>query len=600
MECFLSLRKDFSPAPKFVPGVLVPEEGYKPNWWMASPNEVLPCGNQQAAWIQDKSEISERLRELLTTETYTAHEVSELSVSLAKLDVGDTEIWSDVLPALCQHRAQLSKQCVERVPLCFARARHDFRGLLQSIARESILIMPEFKAAELSKTAWACATCALREGQVLAALAQSSLTSVENFSPQGLANVIWAFATVVFVDSKLQRAVARTARTKMSSTPADFNPQNLANTLWAFAKLFCREEALFGEIAQLAEKQMDQFSPQNLSNSLWAFAKVKYDDLNFFRVASEHVLRILPEFSTQAAVNSVWAMAEISYHNPQVFEQVAREATGRTSNFKPQDLSNLIWSFAEVSHPNDDLLRSVARATCAKMASLRWNSRALNLLELFDVWSGQEQVPAGSEVWRFDGKAIQELIVIPKLPSAANQVKWGRANYFIASAHDSGGPGHVCGLEITRGELIFWRADTGAEVKRLKEPAQTPPTRPWLSTNDSATDMSVCVWDIGKGAPTQTALQRLAMHLRSSVLYWSSLCSETDTPVERNRILGGVQSLALSSIQSVEGPGSENLPQDVRDVARSSSATEQFGTLLFRLGAEKLPAQLKAALILCS
>lgn len=63
--------------------------------------------------------------------------------------------------------------------------------------------------------------------------------------------------------------------------------------------------------------------------------------------------------------------------------------------------------------------------------------------------------PPALSVWRFDGKAIQELIVIPKLPSAANQVRWGRANYFIASAHDSG-------------ELIFWRADTGAEVKRLK------------------------------------------------------------------------------------------------------------------------------------
>ena len=35
--------------------------------------------------------------------------------------------------------------------------------------------------------------------------------------------------------------------------------------------------------------------------------------------------------------------------------------------------------------------------------------------------------------------------------------------------------------------------------------------------------------------------------------------------------------------------------QDVRDVARSSSATEQFGTLLFRLGTEKgPPGQLKA------
>ena len=32
--------------------------------------------------------------------------------------------------------------------------------------------------------------------------------------------------------------------------------------------------------------------------------------------------------------------------------------------------------------------------------------------------------PVG-QVWRFDGKAIQELIVIPKLPSAANQVGIG-------------------------------------------------------------------------------------------------------------------------------------------------------------------------------
>ena len=33
--------------------------------------------------------------------------------------------------------------------------------------------------------------------------------------------------------------------------------------------------------------------------------------------------------------------------------------------------------------------------------------------------------------------------------------------------------------------------------------------------------------------------------------------------------------------------------KDVRDVARSSSATEQFGTLLFRLGGEKLPGSLQ-------
>ena len=39
--------------------------------------------------------------------------------------------------------------------------------------------------------------------------------------------------------------------------------------------------------------------------------------------------------------------------------------------------------------------------------------------------------------------------------------------------------------------------------------------------------------------------------------------------------------------------------QDVRDVARSSSATEQFGTLFFRLGTEKLPGQLKVGMPKC-
>ena len=83
------------------------------------------------------------------------------------------------------------------------------------------------------------------------------------------------------------------------------------------------------------------------------------------------------------------------------------------------------------------------------------------------------------------------------------EVRWGRANYFIASAHDSGHPPSLVCTEISAtvgsrsscasscrtaphiellwnthrdsglpGELIFWRADTGAEVKRLKASVQ--------------------------------------------------------------------------------------------------------------------------------
>ena len=37
-------------------------------------------------------------------------------------------------------------------------------GLLHSIASEAVVRLPEFKPAELFKTAWAYATCGLREG----------------------------------------------------------------------------------------------------------------------------------------------------------------------------------------------------------------------------------------------------------------------------------------------------------------------------------------------------------------------------------------------------------------------------------------------------
>ena len=41
------------------------------------------------------------------------------------------------------------------------------QGLLHSIAQEAVPLIPEFKPAELSKIAWACATCGVREGWVL-------------------------------------------------------------------------------------------------------------------------------------------------------------------------------------------------------------------------------------------------------------------------------------------------------------------------------------------------------------------------------------------------------------------------------------------------
>eukprot|EP00931_Biecheleriopsis_adriatica_P076197 TRINITY_DN49930_c0_g1_i1.p1 TRINITY_DN49930_c0_g1~~TRINITY_DN49930_c0_g1_i1.p1 ORF type:complete len:507 (-),score=95.67 TRINITY_DN49930_c0_g1_i1:41-1561(-) len=179
--------------------------------------------------------------------------------------------------------------------------------------------------------------------------------------------------------------------------------------------------------------------------------------------------------------------------------------------------------------------------------------------------------PPALTVWRFDGKAIEEIRVISTLPSAANQVRWGRGDYFVASAHDSG-------------ELIFWRADTGAEVKRLK--AHDAGISKFDFSNDRelvatvSHDMSVCVWDIGKGVD------------------WKLLYKATT-----DRPLNAVALGPISHAAAVGAPGQRPTGvsviaaggQDVRNVTTSSSGTDQFCTLLFCLGqAEKLPCNLKA------
>lgn len=52
--------------------------------------------------------------------------------------------------------------------------------------------------------------------------------------------------------------------------------------------------------------------------------------------------------------------------------------------------------------------------------TIRWSlNRSLKWTKTCQGWV----TFGGCQVWRFDGKAIQELIVIPKLPSAANQVR---------------------------------------------------------------------------------------------------------------------------------------------------------------------------------
>jgi len=179
--------------------------------------------------------------------------------------------------------------------------------------------------------------------------------------------------------------------------------------------------------------------------------------------------------------------------------------------------------------------------------------------------------PPAVTIWRFDGTAIEELIQIANLPSAAVQVKWGRQDYFVASAHENG-------------ELVFWRSDTGVEVRRLK--AHDSAISKFEFSHDrelvatASPDKSVRIFDLGKGAE------------------WKQLYSvETDRPI--NAVALGPLTRATAVSAPAHRPGRCCViaagGQDARDVTTSASSTEQFGTLLFKLGNdETLPGNLQA------
>jgi len=179
--------------------------------------------------------------------------------------------------------------------------------------------------------------------------------------------------------------------------------------------------------------------------------------------------------------------------------------------------------------------------------------------------------PPAVTVWRFDGTAIEELLRISSLPTAATQARWGRGDYFVASAHDNG-------------ELVFWRADTGAEVRRLKAHEASISKFDFSSDRELVAtvshDKSLRVWDLGKGSE------------------WKLLYkADTDRPL--NAVAIGSLTRAVATAPPAQRPPHCSIiaagGQDVRDVAATSSATDQFGTLLFRLGtAESFPCQLQA------
>lgn len=181
--------------------------------------------------------------------------------------------------------------------------------------------------------------------------------------------------------------------------------------------------------------------------------------------------------------------------------------------------------------------------------------------------------PAAVTVWNFDGAAISQVMAITTLPTPASMVKWGRGDAVLASAHDNG-------------ELVFWNTESGKEESRLK--AHDQAVSKFEFSHDcelvatASTDKSVRIWDLGgkEGGEVRQIYQ-----------------------VETDRPLNAV-ALGPFSREDAIGPPS-NRPsacsvvaaggQDARDVTTTSSTTDQFGTLLFKLGSkDDLPDELAA------
>lgn len=180
--------------------------------------------------------------------------------------------------------------------------------------------------------------------------------------------------------------------------------------------------------------------------------------------------------------------------------------------------------------------------------------------------------PPALTVHSFDGVNIEEQLVMNKLPTAATQVRWARENLEIVSSHENG-------------ELVFWKADDGAEVRRIQAHNSAlnkfdfSVDRQMVAT--ASTDKTVKVWDLAAGSEG-----KLLFHAETD----RPLNAVALGPLTRDAVVSASDKEALRCCFAIAGGG-----QDVRDVALTSGSSDQFDTLLFRLGdSSELPRKMEA------
>ncbi|CAE7701862.1 unnamed protein product [Symbiodinium sp. CCMP2592] len=462
--------------------------------------------------------------------------LADLTWSMAKLQHRDEGLQRALTQSLSVRIAELAPVELAKATWAFAKLHsEDGEGLFEILAEAVAKSLPELQPRGLANIIWAFAKTEVRNPKLqLNRLAEFSRIAVPGFAPQGLANTVWAFAKLrLRADHALYTSMAETTMQSLG----EFSPQNISNSLWAFAKARYYEPELFLVSGDHVSERLSEFSIQAAVNSVWAMAETGHHDHRLLHCFAEYALGRLESFKSQDLSNTVWSYAELQHCDHRLLSAVTGAVQGNVKSLTVQHLVCTTWGYAMMfehrrhtrqrSKGSVDQERRFVRAltdvqwlvTCgADRLVIVWEahtSRELARVELPGVvrcveWAGaapgvnasdvSERFvtahnrfgahPPALTVWRFDGKSIQELRVISKLPSAALQVRWGRANYFIASAHDSG-------------ELIFWRADTGAEVKRLK--AHDAGISKFDFNDDRelvatvSHDMSVCIWDIGKG-----------------------------------------------------------------------------------------------------
>jgi len=176
--------------------------------------------------------------------------------------------------------------------------------------------------------------------------------------------------------------------------------------------------------------------------------------------------------------------------------------------------------------------------------------------------------PPAITVWKFDGEVIEQQLRFMKLPGAALQVRWGLDDKLLASSHENG-------------ELIFWQADTGEEVRRLQaHPAVLSKfefSSDRLLCATASTDKKARVWDLGEEGSDPKMLFEV----------------ETDRP------LNAVALGPLKRAQAI-GPESERPTccsllaaggQDIRDVALTKASDGEFDVNFYKVGATTLEAK---------